>query len=116
VVIAYGHLDSVARDMIAASLAVAMGAQNAVARRLAVPDLTTTVLTMTLTGIAADFRGEHRREALQRRFLAVATMLGGGLAGAELVLHPPDGRGARDRRDGARRRGRRQCGGGAARR
>jgi uncharacterized membrane protein YoaK (UPF0700 family) len=38
-----------ARDGIAALLALAMGVQNAVARRLAVPDLTTTVLTMTLT-------------------------------------------------------------------
>jgi len=35
-------------------LAVAMGAQNAVARRLAVPDLTTTVLTLTVTGLVAD--------------------------------------------------------------
>ena len=35
-------------------LALAMGLQNAVARRLAVPDLTTTVLTLTLTGLAAD--------------------------------------------------------------
>jgi uncharacterized membrane protein YoaK (UPF0700 family) len=45
-----------ARDGIAALLALAMGIQNAMARRLAVPDLTTTVLTMTLTGIAADVR------------------------------------------------------------
>jgi len=35
-------------------LATSMGAQNATARRLAVPDLTTTVLTLTITGIAAD--------------------------------------------------------------
>lgn len=35
-------------------LALAMGLQNATARRLAVPDLTTTVLTLTLTGLAAD--------------------------------------------------------------
>ena len=34
--------------------AVAMGLRNATARRLAVPDLTTTVLTLTLTGVAAD--------------------------------------------------------------
>src|ERR1039458_3343046 len=33
------------------TLAIAMGVQNATARRLAVPDLTTTVLTLTLTGI-----------------------------------------------------------------
>jgi hypothetical protein len=40
-------------DAVAALLAIAMGVQNAVARRLAVPDLTTTVLTMTLTGLLA---------------------------------------------------------------
>ena len=43
-------------DALAALLAAAMGVQNAVARKLAVPDLTTTVLTMTLTGIGADIR------------------------------------------------------------
>ena len=36
------------------ALALAMGVQNATARKLAVPDLTTTVLTLTITGIAAD--------------------------------------------------------------
>jgi len=73
-----------ARDGIAALLALAMGIQNAVARRLAVPDLTTTVLTMTLTGIAADVRAaDHGRAGLGRRVLAVAAMFGGAL----LVLH-----------------------------
>jgi uncharacterized membrane protein YoaK (UPF0700 family) len=68
-------------------LAGAMGIQNAIARRLAVPDLTTTVLTMTLTGIAADVRdGGWRQPPLRRRLLAVAAMLGGAVAGAELVL------------------------------
>jgi uncharacterized membrane protein YoaK (UPF0700 family) len=47
--------------------ALAMGIQNAVARRLAVPDMTTTVLTMTLTGIAADVRAaDHGRAGLGR--------------------------------------------------
>ena len=36
------------------ALSLTMGAQNATARKLAVPDLTTTVLTLTITGIAAD--------------------------------------------------------------
>jgi len=72
----------------AALLALAMGIQNAVARRLAVPDLTTTVLTMTLTGIAADVRAkDHGLAGLGRRVLAVATMFGGGACGALLVLH-----------------------------
>src|SRR5262249_4941100 len=34
--------------------ALAMGFRNATVRRLAVPDLTTTVLTLTLTAVAAD--------------------------------------------------------------
>ena len=72
---------------ITATMAVAMGIQNAAARRLAVPDLTTTVLTMTLTGLAADLKAAHRGPPLLRRLLAVATMLGGAVAGAELVEH-----------------------------
>ena len=69
-------------------LAVAMGVQNAVARRLAVPDLTTTVLTLTLTGIAADSKlaggpGGHPA----RRILAVGAMFTGALVGALLVVH-----------------------------
>jgi uncharacterized membrane protein YoaK (UPF0700 family) len=80
-------LTSTVRDVIAALLALAMGVQNAVARRLAVPDVTTTVLTMTLTGIAADVRSRSYRPALLRRMSAVATMLAGGVLGAWLVLH-----------------------------
>jgi uncharacterized membrane protein YoaK (UPF0700 family) len=75
------------RDAAVVVLAVGTGLQNAVVRHLAVPDLTTTVLTMTLTGIAADIRGGVRSAAFTRRVLAVATMLGGAVAGAELVLH-----------------------------
>jgi uncharacterized membrane protein YoaK (UPF0700 family) len=64
-----------------------MGAQNATARKLAVPDLTTTVLTLTITGIAADSplagaTGAH----VARRLISVAAMLVGALAGALLVL------------------------------
>jgi uncharacterized membrane protein YoaK (UPF0700 family) len=79
-------LSGVPRDVIAALLAVAMGIQNAAARRLAVPDLTTTVLTMTLTGLAADSRlagGSGAGSA--RRCAAFAAMLVGALAGALLV-------------------------------
>ena len=50
-------------DGIAALLAIAMGVQNAVARKLAVPDMTTTVLTMLLTGLGADFRAVLRSAA-----------------------------------------------------
>jgi len=83
-----GLATAAAQDGDAALLALAMGIQNAVARRLAVPDLTTTVLTMTLTGIAADARAkDHGLAGLGRRVLAVATMFGGGACGALLVLH-----------------------------
>ena len=37
-------------------LGIALGIQNTVVRRLGVPDLTTTVLTLTITGMAADAR------------------------------------------------------------
>ncbi len=80
------HQGNSARNALAAILAVAMGLQNAVVRRLAVPDLTTTVLTMTLTGIAADLREGRWSPALTVRLLAVATMFGGAVAGALLVL------------------------------
>jgi uncharacterized membrane protein YoaK (UPF0700 family) len=69
-------------------LALAMGVQNAVARRLGVPDLTTTVLTLTLTGLAADSTlagGTNPRPG--RRLLATAAMFLGAAVGALVVLH-----------------------------
>jgi uncharacterized membrane protein YoaK (UPF0700 family) len=81
-------LDEAARNAIIALLAVAIGVQNAAARKVGVPDLTTTVLTLTLTGLAADSRwagGTSPRWS--RRLLAVAAMLVGALIGGFLVLH-----------------------------
>lgn len=72
-------------DAIAACLAAGLGLQNVVARRLAVPDLTTTVLTMTLTGIAAD--APSSKTVFGRRAMAVSTMLAGAVGSALLVLH-----------------------------
>ena len=69
------------------STAVAMGLRNAVVRKLAVPDLTTTVLTLTLTGLAADSRmagGDNPR--WQRRLAAIVAMLAGAAAGALMVI------------------------------
>jgi uncharacterized membrane protein YoaK (UPF0700 family) len=80
------HVHGPRADVAAALLAVALGARNSTVRRLAVPDLTTTVLTMTLTGIASDLRTQGRGAAV-RRVLAVATMLAGAVAGALLDLH-----------------------------
>jgi len=69
-------------------LATSMGAQNATARRLAVPDLTTTVLTLTITGFAADSAlvGGTGSKA-GRRLVSVTAMLVGALVGALLVVH-----------------------------
>ncbi|MFJ5228768.1 YoaK family protein [Kitasatospora sp. NPDC088391] len=69
-------------------LALAMGIRNATVRSLGVPDLTTTVLTMTLTGLAADAAAPGPRSPrLRRRLLSALTMLAGVVPGAVLVLH-----------------------------
>ncbi len=70
------------------ALGVSMGIQNASARKLAVPDLTTTVLTLTITGIAADSKlagGAGSKSG--RRLLSVVTMLAGAVVGAALIRH-----------------------------
>jgi uncharacterized membrane protein YoaK (UPF0700 family) len=81
------HVGTGSRYTLIVVLAVAMGVQNAAARKLAVAELTTTVLTMTLTGIAADsaLAGGHGSR-LARRGLSVAAMLLGALIGGVLVL------------------------------
>ncbi len=77
-----------ARYTTIALLAFAMGVRNAVIRHLAVPDMTTTVLTMTLTGLAADsgLAGGSNPHA-GRRIAAVLAMLSGAILGAALLLH-----------------------------
>jgi uncharacterized membrane protein YoaK (UPF0700 family) len=78
------------RDGLVVALAIAMGLQNAVARKLAVPDLTTTVLTLTITGLGSDSRlvGGSGSKA-GRRLVSIASMLVGAVLGAILVLHAP---------------------------
>ncbi|MFE2582041.1 YoaK family protein [Streptomyces sp. NPDC059378] len=68
--------------------AFAMGLRNATVRKLGVPDLTTTVLTMTLTGLASDSRaGGGSGRHSPRRTASVVAMAVGALLGAWLVLH-----------------------------
>jgi len=80
------HAGGATAYLIIALLAFAMGVRNAVVRRIAVPDLTTTVLTMTLTGLAADSRpaGGSGKGSV-RRSVAVMAMLVGALSGALLL-------------------------------
>lgn len=71
---------------IIAMTAIAMGLRNATVRRLAVPDLTTTVLTLTLTALAADSSlagGSNPR--LGRRLGSVLTMFAGAGLGTILL-------------------------------
>jgi uncharacterized membrane protein YoaK (UPF0700 family) len=82
VVVLAGVTDSAPRLVLVALLAIVMGGQNAVARRLAVPDLTTTVLTLTVTGLAADATTSKVR---LRRLVPVLAMLGGAFAGGALL-------------------------------
>lgn len=77
-----------ARYALIVLLGLAMGVQNAAARALAVPDLTTTVLTLTVTGMAADSGAAGGPGGkVGRRSVSVLAMFAGGLAGAVAVLH-----------------------------
>ncbi|MCW2534730.1 MAG: hypothetical protein JWQ26_429 [Modestobacter sp.] len=76
------------RYLVIVLLSVAMGAQNAAARALAVPDLTTTVLTLTITGIAADGRLAGGSDSkVGRRATSALSMFLGAFLGALLALH-----------------------------
>jgi uncharacterized membrane protein YoaK (UPF0700 family) len=78
------------RALMASSLALAMGAQAATARHLGVKDVTTVVVTSTLTGLAADSRlGAARDQKALRRGAAVTLIIVGAFTGAALCLvHP----------------------------
>ncbi|HEY0468062.1 MAG TPA: YoaK family protein, partial [Polyangiaceae bacterium] len=70
-------------ELIIFLLSFAMGLRNALVRALAVPDMTTTVLTLTLTGLAADSSlagGANPR--IGRRLASISAMLLGAAAGA----------------------------------
>ncbi|MGW1464272.1 YoaK family protein [Streptomyces sp. NPDC002308] len=90
VTVSHGEVTTWARYTLIVLLGLAMGMQNAVARRLGVPDLTTTVLTLTLTGLAADSGpagGAAPRPG--RRVLSVLAMFLGALVGAALRTELP---------------------------
>ncbi|HEY3728927.1 MAG TPA: YoaK family protein [Solirubrobacteraceae bacterium] len=73
-------------SVVIALVAFAMGLRNATVRKLAVPDLSTTVLTMTLTGLASDSRLAGGSGAgTVRRSSAVISMLVGAVCGALLL-------------------------------
>jgi uncharacterized membrane protein YoaK (UPF0700 family) len=67
--------------------ALAMGTRNAAVRKLAIPDLTTTVLTLTITGIGADSSlANSNNPRFGRRVASIAAMFLGAALGA-VVIH-----------------------------
>jgi uncharacterized membrane protein YoaK (UPF0700 family) len=68
--------------------ALAMGTRNAAVRKLAIPDLTTTVLTLTITGIGADSSIANGNNArLARRVQSVVAMFLGAALGAVTIRY-----------------------------
>lgn len=78
-----GHRPEPGRLATIAVLAVSMGWQYAIVRRLEVPDLRTVVVTTTLTALVGE-RGQSGA-ALARRGLSIAALLLGAAGGALLV-------------------------------
>src|SRR5262249_704570 len=78
--------DNLVRYTLIGLLAVAMGLQNATVRRLGVSDLTTTVLTLTLAGVAADSSlAGGANPNVGRRLSGAGAMLAGAAVGALLI-------------------------------
>jgi len=76
------------RFTVIALLAFGVGLRNTAVRRLKVPDMSTTVLTTTLTGLASEssLAGGTNPNA-SHRVTSVVCQFGGALVGALLVLH-----------------------------
>ncbi len=69
--------------------AAAMGFRNGTIRRLQIPDMTTTVLTLTITGLASDSTiAGGANPNFGRRVASIVAMFAGAAAGAFLVLGP----------------------------
>jgi uncharacterized membrane protein YoaK (UPF0700 family) len=74
--------------VIIALTALGMGLRNGTVRRLGVPDLTTTVLTLTVAGLAFDSSlagGKNPRWRI--RIAAICLMFAGATAGAMILRH-----------------------------
>ncbi len=81
------HISAVLYRIIALA-ALGMGMRNGTVRRLAVPELTTTVLTLTVAALAFDFSltpGNNSR--WRRRVGSVLMMFSGALVGTQLLKH-----------------------------
>jgi uncharacterized membrane protein YoaK (UPF0700 family) len=82
-----GGATTVGLSVLIVLTAGAMGFRNAVVRQLKVPDLTTTVLTLTITGLASDSQLAGGDGSNQRtRLAAVGMIFAGAIVGAAMVL------------------------------
>jgi uncharacterized membrane protein YoaK (UPF0700 family) len=80
------HAEAASGDVLIALLALTMGVRNATVRRFGVRDMTTTVLTMTLTTFATESRlAGGSGEGQGRRIGSVVAMFAGALLGALLL-------------------------------
>lgn len=76
------------RFTVIALLAFAMGIRNSVVRKMGVADMTTTVITTTLTGLAAESSlGGGQNPNASHRTMSVVCMFVGALVGAAFVVH-----------------------------
>jgi uncharacterized membrane protein YoaK (UPF0700 family) len=88
VAIGFDPGDDARRLIITALLAGAMGIRNATIRRVAIPELRTTVLTLSIAGFAADEAvGGRQRFGDRLRFAGIVAMLVGAIISALLVLN-----------------------------
>jgi uncharacterized membrane protein YoaK (UPF0700 family) len=86
VLLAAGRLARPAEIAVTTVLGAAMGMQAATARFVAVKDVTTVVVTSTITGLAADsFLGGRIGAGTSRRVAAVVLILAGAATGALLL-------------------------------
>jgi uncharacterized membrane protein YoaK (UPF0700 family) len=88
VVLHTGDLGEIGLDLLTGALGWAMGAQAVAARRVAVGDVSTVVVTSTLAGLFAEavWSGNTAGHAATlRRAGAVVSMMGGAVAGAFLL-------------------------------
>lgn len=77
------HAEELLGSITTSGLATMMGVQAATAKRLKVAEITTVVVTSTITGLAADSRLAGGRSPFwARRFSAIALILAGAVVGA----------------------------------
>jgi uncharacterized membrane protein YoaK (UPF0700 family) len=80
--------ETVTMQILTVLLAASFGLQNSTVRALKVPDMTTTVLTLTMTGIASDLSKEGSgRGQLRRRSASILSMVSGAIIGTLVIRY-----------------------------